>query len=97
VTELLDEIQRALYERARRFREEHTHVVDDYEVFKELIADEGGFVRSHWCGAGECEDQIKQETMATIRCIPLEDATEEGRCVRCNKKAHGRVYFAKAY
>jgi prolyl-tRNA synthetase len=97
VVELLDDIQRSLYERARRFREEHTHVVDDYEVFKELIADEGGFVRSFWCGAGECEDQIKQETMATIRCIPLEDGREEGRCVRCNRKAHGRVYFAKAY
>jgi len=97
VTTLLDDIQRSLYERARRFREEHTHVVDDYEVFKELIADEGGFVRSLWCGTGECEDQIKQETMATIRCIPLEDEGEEGRCVRCNKKAHGRVYFAKAY
>jgi prolyl-tRNA synthetase len=97
VAGLLDDIQRALYERARRFREEHTHVVDDYEVFKELIADEGGFVRSFWCGTGECEDQIKQETMATIRCIPLGDEGEEGRCVRCNKKAHGRVYFAKAY
>ena len=97
VAELLDDIQRSLYERAGRFREEHSHVVDDYEVFKELIADEGGFVRSFWCGAGVCEDQIKQETMATIRCIPLEDGGEEGRCVRCNKKAHGRVYFAKAY
>jgi prolyl-tRNA synthetase len=97
VTELLEEIQRSLYERARRFREEHTHVVDDYEVFKELVADEGGFLRCRWCGSGACEDQIKQETMATIRCIPLEDASDEGPCLRCGTKARGRVYFARAY
>jgi prolyl-tRNA synthetase len=97
VTGLLEEIQRSLYERARRFRDEHTHVVDDYEVFKELVADEGGFLRCRWCGSGACEDQIKQETMATIRCIPLEDASDEGPCLRCGAKAHGRVYFARAY
>jgi prolyl-tRNA synthetase len=97
MTELLEDIQRSLYERARRFRDENTHVVDDYEVFKELVADEGGFLRCRWCGSGECEDQIKQETMATIRCIPLEDASDEGPCLRCGGKARGRVYFARAY
>ena len=94
---LLGDIQRALYERARRFRDENTHVVDDYEVFKELVTDEGGFLRCRWCGSSECEDQIKQETMATIRCIPLEDASDEGPCLRCGTKARGRVYFARAY
>jgi prolyl-tRNA synthetase len=95
--EWLEEIQRSLYDRALQFREENTHSVDDYETFKEVVAGQGGFLYAHWCGAGDCEDQVKQDTMANIRCIPLETEDENGGCVRCGKHSGKRVYFAKAY
>ena len=97
VVEWLEEIQRSLYDRALQFRERNTHLVDDYETFKELAAGQGGFLYAHWCGAGDCEEQVKQDTMATIRCIPFETEAEEGGCVRCGKPSGTRVYYAKAY
>jgi prolyl-tRNA synthetase len=97
VRELLDEIQTFLYQRALGFREENTTKVDDYGTFKEIVSGQGGFLYTHWCGDPECEDQIKQETMATIRCIPLESEEAGGTCVRCGKESNERVYFAKAY
>ncbi|MGD8370971.1 MAG: proline--tRNA ligase, partial [Syntrophobacterales bacterium] len=97
VSGLLEEIQNSLYERALRFREENTVRVDDYQTFKEIVAERGGFLFAYWCGDPECEDQVKQETMATIRCIPLRAEGEDGACVRCGKSSRDRVYFAKAY
>lgn len=97
VSGLLENIQASLYERALRFREENTVRVDDYQNFKDIIADKGGFLWAYWCGAAECEGFVKQETMATIRCIPLESEGEDGACVRCGKTSSERVYFAKAY
>jgi len=97
VSGLLENIQASLYERALRFREENTVRVDDYQNFKDIIADKGGFLWAYWCGGAECEDLVKQETMATIRCIPLESEGEDGACVRCGKTSSERVYFAKAY
>jgi prolyl-tRNA synthetase len=97
VSGLLEEIQNYLYERALRFREEHTVRVDDYQTFKEIVAERGGFLFAYWCGDPECEDQVKQETMASIRCIPLRAEGEDGACVRCGKSSRDRVYFAKAY
>jgi prolyl-tRNA synthetase len=97
VSGLLEEIQNSLYERALRFREENTVRVDDYQTFKEIVAERGGFLFAYWCGDPECEDQVKQETMATIRCIPLKADGEDGACVRCGKSSQERVYFAKAY
>ncbi|UCE83492.1 MAG: proline--tRNA ligase [Deltaproteobacteria bacterium] len=97
VSGLLEEIQNSLYERALRFREEHTVRVDDYQTFKEIVAERGGFLFAYWCGDPECEDQVKQETMASIRCIPLRAEGEDGACVRCGKSSRDRVYFAKAY
>ncbi len=94
---LLEEIQTSLYKRALRFQEENTTKVDNYENFKEVVAERGGFVYAYWCGDPECEDQIKQETMATIRCIPLQSQGSNGGCVRCDKKSEECVYFAKAY
>jgi prolyl-tRNA synthetase len=95
---LLEEMQSSLYERALRLRELNTQRVDDYGSFKEIVADRGGFLRAHWCGENGCEDLIKQETMATIRCIPLgEEEDEEGSCIRCGKASKQPVYFAKAY
>ena len=97
VRELLDDIQTSLYKRALKFREENTTAVKDFETFKKIVGGKGGFLYTHWCGEPECEDQIKQETMATIRCIPLEQEGRGGACVRCGKESGERVYFAKAY
>jgi prolyl-tRNA synthetase len=97
VSGLLDDIQASLYKRALNFREEHTRKVDDYSSFKEILADKGGFLYAYWCGDAECEDLVKQETKATIRCIPFEVRGENGACVRCGKTSKARVYYAKAY
>ncbi|MFP3869488.1 MAG: proline--tRNA ligase, partial [Syntrophobacteria bacterium] len=97
VTALLDDIQRSLYERALHFREENSHSVDDYQSFKEIVAERSGLLYAHWCGRAECEDRIKQETMATVRCIPLVAEGEGGLCVRCGRPSRERVCFAKAY
>ena len=97
IRELLDEIQTSLFQRALQFRQENTMRVDDYQTFKEVVAEQGGFLHAHWCGDPECEDQVKQETMATIRCIPIESENEDGVCVRCGKPSAERIYFAKAY
>ena len=97
IQNLLEDIQRNLFERARRYRDEHTFVVDDYDEFKRKIEEPGGFFKIHWCGSRECEDRLQEETKATIRCIPFDQEKEEGRCLLCGKPSHGRVIAAKAY
>ncbi len=93
---LLDEIQEAIYQKALRYREEHTAVVDTYDEFKEQI-EKGGFVLAHWDGTPETEERIKEETKATIRCIPLEGDTTPGVCMVTGKPSARRVLFARAY
>ncbi len=95
VTGLLAEIQSALYERARAFRDANTHEPSDYEELKNAV--ESGFAFSHWCGHGECEAKIKEETKATVRCIPLEQPGGEGSCIHCGRPARERAIFGKAY
>lgn len=95
--EMLEKIQKNLFSRALDFREKNTHAVDSWEEFKETVEKQGGFLLSHWCGAPECEEKIKEETKATIRCIPLDQKKEAGKCIYCGKKSQGRVVFAKAY
>lgn len=97
ITALLEEIQSNLYARALKFREEHTTRVDRYEEFKRVLDDKGGFVLAHWDGTTETEQKIKDETKATIRCIPLESGQEAGACVYSGKPSAGRVVFARAY
>lgn len=97
VRETLDNIQSSLFERAREFREKHSHRVDDYKKFVEMLDGEGGFLWCHWCGSGECEEKIKDETKATVRCIPLKVEREEGACIRCGGRSERRVIFARAY
>lgn len=98
IGELLEEIQSALFEKARKLRDEHTHVLDDYEKFKALYEQDGGFVDSHWCGDPQCEAQIKEDTKATIRVLPFEQGELEGKtCIHCGKPARYRAIFAKAY
>lgn len=97
VEKLLEEIQKVLFEKALRFREENTYKVDTYEVFKRIVEERGGFLRAHWCGRQECEEKIKEETKASIRVIPLKPEDGGGECVLCREASPTRVYFAKAY
>ncbi|MGB3798508.1 MAG: proline--tRNA ligase [Lewinella sp.] len=98
VANLLDEIQQNLFDRAVRFREEHTTYVDTFEEFQEVIdRDIPGFIYAHWDGTSETELKIKEMTKATIRCIPQDQPEEAGECVLTGKPSKGRVVFAKAY
>ena len=97
VAALMDEIQNNLFEKALKFRKEHTYYLDNWEDFEENIKDQKGFVYAHWDGTEETEEKIKQLTKATIRCIPLEGNEEEGKCILTGKPSKGRVVFAKAY
>ncbi len=94
---LMDEIQENLYRRALDYRTKKTRKIDSYEEFKVKLESEGGFFLAHWDGTAETEELIKNETKATIRCIPLEREEEEGRCMVTGKPSVGRVVFAKAY
>ena len=96
VARLLDEIQEGIYQKALNYREEHTVAVDTYEEFKEQI-EKGGFVLAHWDGTPETEERIKEETKATIRCIPFEGDTTPGTCMVTGKPSARRVLFARAY
>ena len=97
IPKLLDEIQDNLFNRALKFREDHTSTVDTMDEFKEILESKGGFVYAHWDGTTETEEQIKALTKATIRCIPLDFKEEEGSCILTGKPSKGRVVFAKAY
>ena len=93
---LLDEIQQSIYQKALKFREENTFRVDTWDEFKEQI-EKGGFILAHWDGTTETEEKIKDETKATIRCIPLGAPEENGTCVYSGAPSNKRVVFARAY
>jgi prolyl-tRNA synthetase len=97
VQELLDTIQTSIFQKAFAFREENTHRVDTLEEFEHILDTKGGFILAHWDGTSETEEQIKERTKATIRCIPLEDDPEEGTCIFSGKPSSRRVVFARAY
>ncbi|MEM2735500.1 MAG: His/Gly/Thr/Pro-type tRNA ligase C-terminal domain-containing protein, partial [Candidatus Bathyarchaeia archaeon] len=97
VGELLEEIQRSLFERAKALLESMTHVARDFSELKSIIEGRGGFVKACWCGSPECESKIKEQTGATIRAIPFEKEPPFSGCVWCGKEARGPVYFARAY
>ncbi|MBN1821293.1 MAG: proline--tRNA ligase [Prolixibacteraceae bacterium] len=97
VMNLLNEIQENIYNKAAKFRTENTTKVDSYDEFKEILNNKGGFILAHWDGTSETELKIKEETKATIRCIPLDDEKEEGRCIYSGKPSKQRVLFAVAY
>jgi prolyl-tRNA synthetase len=97
IPEILEEIQTNLFQRALRFREEMIFEAGDWDSFKKRINEKGGFVLAHWDGTTETELKIKEETKATIRCIPFDRSDEEGLCVFSGKPSKGRVFFAKAY
>ena len=93
----LEVMQVALFEKANDFRTQHTTRVDDFETFKKILEEKGGFISAHWDGTEATEEAIKNETKATIRCIPLESSLEDGVCVYSGKPSSRRVLFAKAY
>lgn len=97
VPALLDAIQSNIYQRALNFRNTTTNKADTYEEFKKLLDDKGGFVLAHWDGTKETEAAIKEETKATIRCIPLDAKDEAGVCIYSGKPSSRRVLFARAY
>ncbi len=94
---LLETIQTDLFEAAKKFRAEMTSEVDTYEEFKQVLEEKGGFIYAHWDGTPETEELIKNETKATIRCIPLNGDTTEGKCMVTGKPSKQKVLFAKAY
>ena len=103
IEKLLADIHQSLYDKALAFRRANTHEPGSYDDFKKAV--ETGFAFAHWCGSGECEEKIKEETRATMRCIPLDPAAimgtaggaGTGTCVRCGKPAKDRAIFARAY
>ena len=98
IVDLLDNIQETIFKKALDFRESRTFHVDNFDEFKSIIeSEEGGFVYAHWDGTAETEEKIKNETKATIRCIPIDQKPEDGKCVYSGKPSKGRVVFAKAY
>ncbi|QEK53279.1 proline--tRNA ligase [Pedobacter aquae] len=94
---LLEEIQESIYNKALQFRTENTRKVDSYDDFKKALDETPGFIAAHWDGTSETEAKIKEETKATIRCIPLNNEQEEGLCMVTGKPSSQRVLFARAY
>lgn len=94
---LLSEIQESIYKKALKFRDNRITEVDSYDEFKEVLENKGGFIKAHWDGSPETEMNIKAETKATIRCIPLDQKPEAGSCMYSGKPSTQRVIFAKAY
>ena len=96
---ILSDIQKSLYEKALEFQTANTHDIESYQEFKSTLEEQRGFLRTFWCGKSSCEDKIKEETMATIRIILLEEdrSKAEGKCVLCGEKSNNLAYFARAY
>jgi len=94
---LLGDIQKNIYEKALKFRSENTFYVDKWSEFTEILDNQGGFLMAHWDGTAETEEKIKEETKATIRCIPFDSPDEEGFCIYSGKPSKKRVLFARSY
>ncbi|WP_353079329.1 proline--tRNA ligase [Flavobacterium sp.] len=97
IQDLLEQIQKDLFNKAIDYRTEHTTEVNSYAEFKDVLEHKTGFVSAHWDGTAETEEKIKEETKATIRCIPLDRVEEAGVCIFSGAPSKGRVLFAKAY
>ena len=102
ITDILDNIQDNLFNRAVNYQKEHTFEIDDKKAFYKLYKNtkgyhNGAFVMAHWCGSEKCEEKIKKELSVTIRCIPFDSPIEDGKCISCDNASSRRVLFAKAY
>jgi prolyl-tRNA synthetase len=97
IVSLLQEIQQGMYNKALAYREAHITKADSWQEFEKLLNEKGGFISAHWDGTPETETKIKELTKATIRCIPLDNEVEEGKCILTGKPSKQRVLFAQAY
>jgi prolyl-tRNA synthetase len=97
VESMLVDIQQNLFNKAKAYRDEHITKVDSWDEFEKVLDEKGGFVAAHWDGTAEAEEAIKEKTKATIRCIPLNNQQEEGKCILTGKPSKERVLFARAY
>ncbi len=97
IPQIMEQMQNDMYDRALKFRDEHTYDAVTYEEFKDTIANKPGFVRAMWCGDEACELKIKEDTTATSRCMPFEQHKLSDVCVCCGKPARTMVYWGKAY
>lgn len=97
VKNLLTDIQNNIFDKALKFRSENTHYLDNWDDFKTKISGKGGFIMAHWDGTAETEEKIKEETKATIRCIPFGTPEEEGKCIYSGRPSKRRVLFAVSY
>lgn len=97
IDKLLEDIQNNIFQKALDYRKDHITEVNSYEEFKDVLESKGGFVSAHWDGTSETEELIKEETKATIRCIPFDSKDEEGKCIKTGNHSSKRVLFAKAY
>lgn len=93
----LEQFQDDLYTKASNFMKANTFIEDKYDTFKQRLEAEGGFFQMHWCGKAECEAKVKEDTKATIRCVPFDQIKEKGHCLVCNGPSGGRVIFARNY
>jgi prolyl-tRNA synthetase len=97
IYEMLEAMQNDLFEKAKAHREANTYAVEDYEQYKRDLPNRSGFAKMMWCGERECEDKLKEETGATIRCIPFEQENLGDKCHICGKPAKHMIYAARAY
>ena len=97
IYDMLNSMQKDLFEKAKAHREANTYIVEDYETYKKDIPNRPGFAKMMWCGERECEDKLKEETGATIRCIPFEQENLGDKCHICGKPAKHMIYAARAY
>ncbi len=97
IINLLQQIQQDMYDKAKTYRDEHITIADSWDDFVQLLNEKGGFISAHWDGTPETEEKIKEQTRATIRCIPLDAKEEEGKCILTGKPSKKRVLFAQAY
>jgi prolyl-tRNA synthetase len=97
IQQLLEEIQINIYNKAKAYRDEHTTEANTWDEFVKLLDEKGGFISAHWDGTAETEEKIKEITKATIRCIPLNNKQENGKCILTGNPSKQRVLFARAY
>jgi prolyl-tRNA synthetase len=93
----MTDIQNNLYMQARSRLEENIRFCENYDQFKEIMAEKRGFIKAYWCGNEKCEEEIKRDTKATIRCIPLDENAEKGKCIFCGAESSSLVFFGRAY
>ncbi len=97
LSNILNVIQTDMFNKHKKFTEDYTFSVDTYKEFKKIMETSKGFIKAFWCGDSKCEDQIKADTKATTRCLPLDSKEETGKCVHCGKKSSHRWLFGQSY